>query len=585
MTAQDASRVPRFGREFFGAGETFTRIGAGALGGKASGLDLVRSRILNRLDTGAFPGLEVCVPTLTVLTTAVFDAFVQRGELRAVVASEPPDDRLAHAFQQTALPAEFVGDLRALIAQVRSPLAVRSSSLLEDALEHPFAGVYGTKMIPNNQADVDARFQRLTEAVKYVYASTYFRGARHYVRSVGQDPEGAEKMAVIVQEVLGRRQGDRFYPTVSGVARSYNYYPTGHARPTDGVVSLALGLGKQIVDGGLSWSFALPYPNAPPPFGDARDVLRNTQKRFYAVNIGRPPLPDPIRETEFLVHPGLDVAESDGTLRWLASTYDPQSDAFRPGVQGRGARALTFAPLLRGGTVPLVPALRQLVELSEEAVGAPVELEFALNLDPRRALPARLGFLQVRPMMVTDARVAVEEADLSAPDVVVASTRVMGNGERFDLHDVIYLKPGAFAARHTPEIARELEAVNRQLTEGGRPYVLIGFGRWGSSDPWLGVPVEWAQINGARVIVEAALPNMNPDPSQGSHFFHNLISFRVLYLTVPNGDGGRVDWAWLDARPARSESAFVRHVHVTRPLAARVDGRQGRGVVTHGGTD
>lgn len=574
--------IPPFGRDFLGAGRPITRIGGGEPGGKATGLLRVRDEILARLDQSSFPGVTVDLPTLTVLSTDVFDAFMERNGLGETVASDLPDDRLALAFQKGSLPAEYVGDLRSITNAVHTPLAVRSSSLLEDALEHPFAGVYGTKMVPNNQLDPDARFQRLMEAVKFVYASTYFRGARHHVRSVGQDPERSEKMAVLIQEVVGTRYGERFYPVMSGVARSYNYYPTGHAVAADGVVNLALGLGKQIVDGGVSWSFAPPYPTAPPPFGDTRDLLRNTQKRFYAVNMGRPPLPDPIRETEFLVHPGLDAAERDGTLRWLASTYDAQSDRLRPGADGSGARVLNFAPLLSGTVVPLVPVVRRLLELAEEALGTAVEIEFAVTLDPRRGIPARLGFLQVRPMMVSDVLVEVTDADLTADDVVIASRRVLGNGERSDLTDVVYLKPGAFEARHTPAIARELEAVNRRLSAESRPYVLVGFGRWGSSDPWLGVPVDWAQIDGARVIVEASLPTMNPDLSQGSHFFHNLISFHVLYLSVSHQDERGIHWEWLDAQPAVDETDFVRHVRLERPLCVRVDGRSGRGVVTDG---
>jgi hypothetical protein len=579
VTVADPPSVPRFTREFFGALDGFTRIGAGDLGGKASGLHYVRSSVLSRYEPAIGPGVTVSVPTLTVLATDVFDAFMDRNALYDVVDSGQSDDRIAHAFQRASLPAEYVGDLRGLIGGVHTPLAVRSSSLLEDALDHPFAGVYGTKMIPNNQPDIDTRFQRLVEAVKFVYASTFFRGARHYVESVGQDPTRSEKMAVIVQEVVGDRHGDRFYPTLSAVARSYNYYPTGHATAGDGVVNLALGLGKQIVDGGLSWSYAPPYPKAPPPFADARDLLKNTQRRFWAVHMGRPPLPDPVRETEFLVRPAIDAAESDGTLDWLASTYDPQSDLLRPGMRGKGARALTFAPLLAGEPVALTPIIRRLLELSEDAVGAAVELELAMTLDPRRGVPARLGFLQMRPMMVSEDQIEVSEAELRAAGVLLCSTQVLGNGERSDLSDVVYVRPEAFDPAQTRRIATELDAINRRLVAEGRPYLLIGFGRWGSSDPWLGVPVEWAQIDGARVIVEASLPNMNPDLSQGSHFFHNLIGFKVLYLSLPDGGPARVDWAWLDQQPAAAATEFVRHVRLAGHLTVRVDGRNGRGVV------
>lgn len=578
MTANSDSGIPNFEREFLGARETFTRIGAGQIGGKASGLELVRSEILPRYAENPVDGITVEIPTLTILTTAVFDSFMERNGLAAVVEAGLPDDRLAHAFQAAHLPAEHVGDLWALIRSVHQPLAVRSSSLLEDALNHPFAGVYGTKMIPNNQTDIEARFQRLVEAIKFVYASTYFRGARLYQQSVGQ-PASAEKMAVIIQEVVGERHSDRFYPLVSAVARSYNYYPAGNARPEDGVVSVALGLGKQIVDGGQAWNYAPPFPKTPPPYKDLRDLLRNTQVSFWAVHMGRPPKPDPIRETEYLQQHSLAVAEKDGALKFLASTYDAQSDRLRPGLAGRGPRVLTFAPLLSGEIVPFNEAVRRLLAISEKVVGAPVEIELAMNLDRQHGLPARLGFLQVRPMVVSEEMVELQAEDLAGPRVLVASDSALGNGERSDLSDIVYLRPETFDAARTTQMARELEVVNGRLAAEDRHCILIGFGRWGSADPWLGVPVEWPQIGAARVIVETTLPAMNPDLSQGSHFFHNLISFRVLYLSLRHDGPYRVDWEWLEHLPAVTETQFVRHVRSERPLVVRVDGRSRRGVI------
>ncbi len=580
MTGPGGPGVPQFGREFLGARETFTRVGTGELGGKASGLELIRSRILAGLDRGAFPGIEVGVPTLTVLTTELFDFFMDRNRLYDVATSDEPDDRLAHAFQQAELPAEHVGDLRALIAQIHTPLAVRSSSLLEDALEHPFAGVYGTKMIPNNQPDADTRFRRLVEAIKFVYASTFFQHAKSYLRSVNQN-QRAEKMAVVLQEVVGSRRGDRFYPCISGVARSYNYYPSGGARPEDGVVNLALGLGKQIVDGGLSWTYSPAYPQAPAPFNNVGALLKNTQTEFWAIHMGRLPRHDPIRETEYLLQAGLPDAELDGALDQVASTYDARSDRMRPGLSAPGPRVLDFAPVLWAGSLPLSRLIERLLELSAEAVGADVEIEFAVDLEPRRAPPARFGFLQVRPMRVSDQEVAVDPAALEGAGVLVASEQVLGNGRRDDIRDIVYVKPGTFDAKHTPRIAQELEGINRALLEAGRPYLLIGFGRWGSQDPWLGIPIEWGQISAARVMIEATLPEMNPDLSQGSHFFHNLIGFQVLYLSVRHESGHRIDWAWLDRQEAVVEGDFVRHVRAARPLEILVDGRRGRGVVRH----
>ncbi len=577
-----ASQLPRFDRSFLGSGNAFTRIGAGEIGGKAAGLKTILDEVLSALSPDEFPEFEVAIPTLTVLTTELFDDFMERNGLYDLALSGESDERIAHGFQKGELSPEFVGDLRALIAGVHSPLAVRSSSLLEDSLEHPFAGVYGTKMIPNNHAGTDARFHRLVEAIKFVYASTFFDEPRNYVSSVGRSLRD-EKMAVIIQEVVGFRMDERFYPTVSGVARSYSYYPTGRAEPPDGVVNLALGLGKQIVDGGISWTYCPKYPSAPPPYADVGDTMKNTQTEFWAVNMGTPPPPDPVKETEYLVLADLKAAEYDGSLDQVVSTYDVRSERLRPGMHGPGARVVNFAPILTLDTLHLNDLIARLLELSEGALGRDIEIEFAVALDPLHRARPRFGFLQARPMMVARNVVAVTEEDLASPDVLVASEHSLGNGVREDIRDVVYVKPDCFEARHTPAIAGELAAINRHLAQEGRPYLLVGFGRWGSSDPWLGVPVDWGQISGASVIVEATLPQMTPDLSQGSHFFHNLISFEVLYMSVRHTSAGNIRWDWLDAHEALSESEHVRHVRLDEPLAVSVDGRSGRGVITHAG--
>jgi len=590
---------PRFDRHFFEGRETFTTIGSGALGGKASGLLAARDVLADRPADLRFADLAIAVPTLVVIGTEVFDLFLERNHLLELVHSGADDRRIAAAVQRAELPTEIVGDLWALMRQVHTPLAVRSSSLLEDALAHPFAGVYGTKMIPNNQHDPETRFRRLLEAVKFVYASTFSRAARTYVRAAGRRPE-EEKMAVVVQEVVGRRHGPRFYPDAAGVARSWNFYPTGHARPDEGVLDLALGLGKTIVDGGRAWTCSPAHPRAVPPFNSVDHMLEQTQNEFWAVNMGPPPAYDPTAETEYLVQAGLAEAEADGTLVHLASTYDPDSDRVVVGTGPRGPRIVDFAPLLRLGEWPVVEAVRGLLARFAERLGAPVEIEFALTLSDRErpaaqaptegppsadtaaGRTARLGFLQVRPMLVSSQIVEIGDDELERPDVLVRSGHVMGNGVIEGIRDVVYVRPEVFEARHTPAIAAEVDRLNQALVEEGRPYVLIGFGRWGSADPWLGIPVAWAQIAGARVIVEAGLPAMQVDMSQGAHFFHNLLSFRVAYFSVPGPDAAGIDWNWLRALPARRETDFVRHVETPSPLRVRVDGRSGRGVVLRG---
>lgn len=575
-----AGTYPPFDRRFFASDEHFTVIGEGQLGGKALGLATIKRLVAEAVGPGGITGLAVNIPRLTVLATDVFEQFMAQNELYEVALSGAPDDRIAHAFVKAELPAQYVGDLRALIAGVQSPLAVRSSSLLEDALHHPFAGVYATKMIPNNQASIGDRFKKLTEAIKFVWASTFFRDAQSYMRTI-QRPPTDERMAVVVQEVVGERFNERYYPIVSGVIRTHNYYPAGRAKPEDGVVNLALGLGKTIVDGGVTWTYCPKYPQQRPPFASPRDFLKNTQTRFWAVSMEAAPY-DPINEAEHLVECGLDAAEWDDVLKFIASTYDAGGDRLVLGTGSPGPRVLTFGRILELDDIPVNQAVRWLAECCRATLGTDVEIEFAMTFDRRTGDDARFGFLQVRPMMVAGEAVEVSEAELGGSDVVVASEMVLGNGEDRTLTDVVYVKPASFEAKHTPALALEVEALNQRLRDEGRRYVLIGFGRWGSSDPWLGIPATWPQLSGAKVIVEATLPDMNVDASQGSHFFHNMISFQVLYFTVRHTGAYAVDWAWLDQCPAVAETQFLRHVRLERPLQVRVDGRQGRGVIRRG---
>ena len=576
MTSAAKQPIPRFTRGAWESGEIITRLGGGGVGGKAAGLWQLKTELLGGLDPLEFPGIRVTVPRMLVLGTDVFDAFMDLNDLRETALEGASNARLSHLFLKATLPPEVLGDLRDFIAQVRVPLAVRSSSLLEDALEHPFAGVYATKMIPNHQASADERFTALCHAVRFVYAATYFKTAQDYFAGTGLD-HGAEKMGVIIQEVVGDRHRDRYYPWLSGVARSFNYYPSGAAKPTDGVVNLALGLGRQIVDGGLSWCYSPAYPAAPPPFNNVGDRMRNTQTSFWTVNMGTPPPPDPMRETEFLLEAELEDAAADGVLDHLVSTYDHRSDRLRMGCAPGGPHVLDFAPILVGETLPLNGLLRRLFPLAERTAGCPVEIEFALDHGPGGD-DLRLCLLQMRPMAIPRGDTLVAPVDLSGDRVVVAADRALGNGARADLADLVYLKPETFDAGRTRAIAMEVEEVDRRLAREGRPYVLIGFGRWGSSDPWLGVPVEWGQIAGAKVIVETATKGMNPDPSQGAHFFHNLIGFGVYYLTV-SPRGGSIAWDWLAAQPAVHESQHVRHIRLPQALTARVDGLAGLGVV------
>ena len=574
------AELPVFDRKFWDGTFRCTQIGTGSLGGKASGLVFIKDLLAKQIAPNSFPDVEINVPTMAVVATDCFDQFIAQNQLAELPFEEMPDDRIAHAFQQGDLPMELLGDLRALIVQVKTPLAIRSSSLLEDALERPFAGVYATKMIPNIQFDPDIRFRHLAEAIKFVYASTYFREARDYLRTTGTKP-GAEKMAVIIQEVVGRRRGDRFYPDISGVARSYNFYAFEPARPEDGVVTLALGLGKTIVDGGIAWTFSPRYPKKPLPFASVEELLDGTQTEFWAVNMGKPPAYDPVSESEYLVQANLVDAEADEVLYLLASTFDPDRDSVVPGIGPRGPRVLNFAPMLVQEEFSLNELVKALLNAAEKATNSKVEIEFALTFQnrPGEHTRARLGFLQVRSMVVSDQVVEVSVEDLCDPRAIVASDMVIGNGADDGIQDIVFVRPEQFSALRTPAVAQQLESINRELQQQHRPFLLIGFGRWGSSHPSLGIPVEWAQISGARAIVEATLPEMNVELSQGSHFFHNLSSFRASYFMVPSGRPFGINWDWLNRQPVLYETDLVRHVRPKGRLSLRVDGRTRRGVI------
>ncbi len=527
------------------------------------------------------PDIEVNIPTLTVIGTDFFDAFMKQNNLYDVALSDMRDDQIANAFQRAELPPQLVGDLRALVAQVHTPLAIRSSSMLEDAMFEPFASVYVTKMIPNNQHDTDTRFRKLVEAIKFVYASTFFTHAKNYIRAT-EHTTSDEKMAVLIQEVVGCLVNNRFYPHISGVARSYNFYPMGPAKPEDGVVDLALGLGKTIVDDGIAWSYCPAYPQANPPYNSISDMLKQTQREFWAIHMGAPLEYDPIKEVEYMVRYNLADAESDDTLHFIASTYKAQDDKIVMGTAEKGPRVIDFARILKLEDIPLNRLLKELLKACENALESMVEIEFAMTVGMGPRAEPRFGFLQVRPMVVSRTVVDVAAQELEEPSILAASECVLGNGMINNIRDIVYVKPDAFDVAQTPVIAKELERINYSLISAGIPYLLIGFGRWGSSDPSGGTPVNFGQISGARVIVEATLPNMNFALSQGSHFFHNITSFRVLYFSVDQMGKYRIDWDWLDKQDTVSDMKFVRHARLASPLDVKVDGRKGRGVIRYG---
>ena len=573
MVKVNQNSIPQFTEKFFDSGEPITCLGSGEYGGKANGLIFLNEMLKSKFNSNDFPSFTVNIPTMTIIPTDVFDEFMKKNDLYQIAYSDLPDDRIALAFQKADLPFGVLGGLRTLITKVKSPLAIRSSSMLEDALHEPFAGIYSTKMTPNNQGDTDTRFSKLVEAIKLVYASIYFKAAKDYIAATEHKTE-EEKMAVIIQEIVGNRYSDRYYPELSGVAKSYNFYPFGNAKPEDGVVNLAFGLGKTIVDGGLSWVYSPKLPKESPPYGSIGELLKQTQTEFWAVNMGKPPSYDPIKETEFMLEENITVAEPDDTLRFVASTYIPDSGRLSIGVGNPGPRVINFGYLLVLNDIPLNKLIETLIKSCEEELKTPVEIEFAVTFKP-----LRFGFLQVRPMVVSSDKVEVTEEDLLDENILVASRNVLGNGINNTIKDIVYVKPESFEAKYTNQIATELESINKNLVNLHRPYLLIGFGRWGSSDPWLGIPVNWGQVSGAKTIVETAMENLNVEFSQGSHFFHNLTSFNVSYFSVKISDSYKIDWDWLSKQNVEYETDLVRHVSLSSALHTKVDGRSGRGTI------
>lgn len=574
--------VTPYSRSFHEENLMFSRLGNGSMGGKGRGLAFIDRMLAANLQEDAFRKVSVAVPNTVIITTEFFDKFVQRNDLHRFAIECNDDDRIHRAFQKASLPATILGDLRDYIKTVTTPLAVRSSSLLEDAMYQPFAGIYATKMLPNNSMDLEVRFRHLVSAIKFVYASTFMQSAKSYIKATNHRVE-EEKMAVLLQKVEGSLHRNLFYPHFSGVGRSYDFYPAGSAKPEDGVVNVALGLGKAIVDGGMSLRFTPAYPRVLPQFGTMKDMMDNSQKRFFAVEMDNVNWGSRMNEDQYITEHDLKRAEKDGTLEYLGSTYDAMNERVMDGITRTGPRVVSFAHILKSGVFPLPRITDYLLKMGEESMGCPVEIEFAVTLGEKRPLPAHFSLLQIRPMVVNTDLVSVDPENIDPERLLCITETALGNGTIQEIRDVVFVKREVFTASKTRDIVKQVDLLNRKLFQAERPYILIGPGRWGSSDPWLGIPVNWNQISGARVIVEASQPNMNIDPSQGSHFFQNMTSLGVVYFTVPhNRSGSMINWDRLEDIQPEEDLEHVRHVRLKEPVSVMVDGRTGTGAMVTG---
>ena len=578
--------VAVFQRERFDQYSNFARIGDGSLGGKGRGLAFL-DRMIKKVREEEIEHADLLhIPKTLVLCTDIFDEFMETNDLYGIAMSDISDEEMLACFLRGRLPHRLLADLEVFIDVVKSPLAIRSSSLLEDSHYQPFAGIYSTYMIPYDE-DKYCRLEMLSNAIKSVYASVYFRGSKDYMTATSNVID-QEKMAVILQEVVGRQYGTRFYPNVSGVARSVNYYPIGEEKAEEGTVSLAMGLGKYIVDGGTSLRVCPYHPTQVLQMSEMEIALRDTQTSFFALETNLKKDENGNKEKAlFQVDDGFNLvkvpvrdAEKDGSLQWICSTYDPVDQCIYDGFyEGRNRKLISFAGVLQNGVWPMPELLQLVLKLGQAEMQRPVEIEFACNINPDKS--GDFYLLQIRPMV--DNRMQLDEnlADIPDEQCLLRSHNAIGHGIITDICDIVYVKTSEeahYTPGWNPQIAEEVERINRTLLQEDRKCILIGPGRWGSSDPWLGIPVKWPNISSAQVIVEAGLANFQVDPSQGTHFFQNLTSFGVGYLTL-GGTQDTFDRAWLDTQPAVWESPLIRHVRCTTPLHIKMDGLHGIGVV------
>ncbi|MDP6540008.1 MAG: PEP/pyruvate-binding domain-containing protein [Planctomycetota bacterium] len=575
---RDRTVIADFDRKRFEPSVSITRIGAGSLGGKARGVAFANKVLVASGVGDRFEEIDIGVPPCVALGTEVFEEFLAYGRIHEFAMGRRPDEEIIRLFLQAPFPRAAGSDLRAFLQHAKHPLAVRSSSLMEDSLSQPFAGIYRTIMLPNSASDLDLRLMQLTDAIKRVYASTFSEKAKTYL-SVTSHRLEEERMAVMVQELVGERHEERFYPDFAGVARSHNFYPEPGQAAEDGVCAVALGLGRTVVGGDPCLRFCPEYPQRIVGFSTVDDALQNSQREFFALDLSR--VTPRHGEVELERFP-LELAERDGPLSWLGSTYTADDHRIVDGISRAGVRLVTFAQILKHGAFPLPELLSELLARSAEGTGAPVEIEFAGNLGRPGRRP-RFAFLQLRPMALSKEGAEVEIGEPSEEELVCRSHRVLGNGRLDGLRDVVVVDRSRFDRQRTWEVAGEVAALDATLRARETPYVLVGLGRWGSADPSLGIPVTWNQIAGARVIVETGFEDLRVAPSQGTHFFQNLTSCHVGYFTVnPDLGDGLLAWDWLSTVDAESETTFLRHLRLDAPLVVKMDGRTGDGVILKG---
>ena len=559
---------------------SFVRIGNGSLGGKARSVAFFRSLINNSDLKQKYPDIKLKIPSSFVICSDVFEEFMHRNDLQEMAVNSTNEEEIAQKFLAAYLPDTIIDNLRILINEVDYPLAVRSSSILEDSQVLPFAGIFKTYIIPNCDPEPAVRLKQLIDAVKLIYASAFFQSPKGYAKNADVRIEEGS-MSVLIQQLVGERHDDIFYPVISGVAQTYNYYPYSYMKPEQGIVSLALGFGKAIVDGGRVYSFSPTYPKMNPPYSSTADYMENTQSRFYTLDLSEPSKQLTIDDECTYKSIGFERAQQDGTLQMVASTYVADSDYIMDSFSSQGPKIVTFASILKYNSFPLVDLIKDLFYLGKNAFGADVEMEFAVNLPLDRTKKPEFYFLQVRPMVVGREAREVKIEEYEEENLICSSGHIIGNGAYKDIADVIFVDPDLFDISKTIMIASEIGELNKLLMEEDRKCVLMGFGRIGTSEQWLGIPLAWWQMSQAKVVVESDLGNLTVEPSLGSHFHHNLTSLKMGYFHIGQKPGGKdiVNWDILKQGSIVKQTEHVKLVRFEKPLIIKIDGQSSRGVI------
>lgn len=569
--------VAIFDRDRFDQFSNFARIGEDSLGGKGRGLAFMGSMVKMHPEFNAYDNFPVLIPRTVVLCTDIFDEFMETNQLYPQVMLDLSDEEILKLFLNAKLPERLVNDFLVFFDAINGPIAIRSSSLLEDSRYQPFAGIYSTYMIPFVN-DKQEMVRMISDGIKAVYASVFYKDTKAYMAATRNFID-QEKMAILLQEVVGSLYGSHFYPTISGVARSINYYPIGNEKAEDGIVNMGLGLGKYIVDGNVGLRFSPLHASNILQLSTLEMALKETQTRFYALDMNNTIKEFPVDDSFNLLKLGLKEAENDGALRYIASTYDPMDQIIREGYYPGGRKVISFSHILQHGMFPLAEILDNVLKVGQREMGRPVEIEFAVNVKNQKE--GAFYLLQIRPIVDTREMVSEDLSKIEKKEMILYSESALGNGISNDVYDVVYVKTESYNAANNSLVAREIEKLNKTFSESDRNYILVGPGRWGSSDPWLGIPVKWPHISQARVIVESGLENYRVEPSQGTHFFQNLTSFGVGYFTINPflKDGGFFDEAFLNAQPAAYETDFIRHVQFDSPLTIIINGKKKIGAV------